>query len=201
MPGLPWKQTVFPNTGTPTMLSSIERQYLTWMTEHCFRGTGHILEIGPWLGASTQCLAEGLRRNAQAGRWKVHAVDNFVWRPFMDRRAGMSLEPGSSFESYFKQNLQPWTDLVVTHRRALPDDKAPLDALAASIVDTNSNPQPLFSWDVHEPVEILFVDGAKSWTGMVYLLQEVGPHLVRDEILVCQDYKYWRYEERRGGKE
>jgi hypothetical protein len=45
---------------------------------------------------------------------------------------------------------------------------------------------------VSDAIEIMFVDGAKSWPPMVRLLAETGPSFITNETLVvCQDYKYW----------
>ena len=42
------------------------------------------------------------------------------------------------------------------------------------------------------PIEILFIDGAKSWRGMSHLLRIVRERIVPGTtLLVCQDYKYW----------
>jgi hypothetical protein len=42
------------------------------------------------------------------------------------------------------------------------------------------------------PVEILFIDGAKSWRGVRHLMRTLAEgFLPRKTLLVCQDFKYW----------
>ena len=43
-----------------------------------------------------------------------------------------------------------------------------------------------------DTVEILFIDGAKSWRGLRHLLALTSSHFIPEiSYLVCQDYKYW----------
>ncbi len=188
-----WQDTpLLESVSVPTMLSTEERRYLRWLTATWSRGDGHVLEIGPWLGGSTACLAQGLQDRGSVSDRRIHTVDNFTWRPFMAQRVDLPLAVGDSFQPFFEQYVAPWSDYIVPWRRALPDDEEVLDQLAASIVDDNAEKQPVFTWEPGEPIEILFVDGAKSWTGMTHLLRETAAHLVPDgALLVCQDYKYW----------
>jgi methyltransferase family protein len=173
------------------MVTAEERRYLRWLTAVYWREQGHVLEIGPWLGGSTACLAQGLEDRGSRSRFRVHTVDNFVWRRFMSDRADLPLAEGESFEAAFSSNVAPWADRIVAWRRSLPDDEAPLDSLAAEIRDSGDSLQPLFRWLAAEPIEILFIDGAKTWAGMIHLLEETVDHLVPSALLVCQDYKYW----------
>ena len=43
------------------MLSPEECQYLYWLGRSAWTGQGDVVEIGPWLGGSTVCLAAGMR--------------------------------------------------------------------------------------------------------------------------------------------
>ena len=80
----------------PTMISDEERRYLYWLAARVWSGSGDIVEIGPWLGGSTYCLAAGMCDSGHrvAGRLKV--FDNFIWRDFMADRAPLELRPGDS---------------------------------------------------------------------------------------------------------
>ncbi len=177
----------------PTMISPAERRYLFELARS-LRGRGHVVEIGPWLGGSTVCLAAGLssrraKQGAAEAPWRVHAFDSFVWRPFMAERAPLGLEPGDSFLPAFRQNVAPWEDLVVAHRATLPDEIVRGDPAAEQIRDAGA-PAPA-TWRRDDPIELLFVDGAKSWTAMRYVLGTFGPALVEGGWLVLQDYRFW----------
>jgi hypothetical protein len=41
----------------PSMISAEERRYLYWLASENWKCEGHIVEVEPWLGGSTYCLA------------------------------------------------------------------------------------------------------------------------------------------------
>jgi hypothetical protein len=171
------------------MISREERQYLWWLTATVWKDVGHILEMGPWLGGSTVCMAEGVCARRERPRHRLFAVDNFVWRRFMSERANLTLEPGESFEHVFRRNVAPYGRLVEPQGAWLPDEIVEGDRWAEDVRGDGSKGH-LFGWQ-GGPVEIAFVDGAKSWQGFAHLLAEIGPSLSRNALLVLQDYKYW----------
>jgi len=65
------------------------------------------------------------------------------------------------------------------------------DAVAEAVRDGAALDLPPVDWGAGEPIEILFVDGAKSWTGLVSLLSTFGPSLVEGALVAFQDYKWW----------
>ena len=65
------------------MVTREECRYLHWLTSSHWRGEGHVVEMGPWLGGSTISLAMGMIDNPRRDGWKLHVYDNFVWREFM----------------------------------------------------------------------------------------------------------------------
>jgi len=186
-----WQGAPLPLSGSriPTMISPEETQYLWWLTATEWRDAGHIVEIGPWLGGSTVCLAEGMRARLTPPAHRLHTVDNFVWRSFMAERADLGLRPGESFEAAFRANVEPYADLIEVERAWLPDERIEGDAWAED-VRGDGNAGALFRWD-GAPIELAFVDGAKSWTAFAHLMRELGPSLAEGSLLVLQDYKYW----------
>ena len=189
-----WKSVRFAYPdAVPTMLQPEERRYLYWLGRSVWKGSGLILEIGPWLGGSTVCLAAGMRASGHDARSRLHAVDNFLWREFMAARAALPLEPGQSFQPFFTENLKDYADLVVSHARTLPDETIEGDHEATAKRSAGEPDVPALEAAPGEgPVEILFIDGAKSWRGMAHLLRIVRERMVPGQtLLVCQDYKYW----------
>jgi hypothetical protein len=192
----PWNRVKFDYPGIPTMISHEERRYLYWLGASVWTGAGHVFEMGPWLGGSTICLAAGMRENVasveQASK-KLHVFDNFVWRQFMGKRAPLNLRDGESFLKYFTENTAAYRNLICTYEQSLPDDEVASDKEAMAIRDLQSSEFRRLTWSVKEPIEILFIDGAKSYAGLVYLLNEVRDHLIPGKtLLVCQDYKSWQ---------
>jgi len=177
----------------PTMLQPEETRYLYWLGASVWMGTGIVLEIGPWLGGSTVCLAAGMHASGRPADGRLHAVDNFLWREFMAARATLPIQPGESFEPYFLKNLSDYEDIVVAHAATLPDETIEGDHEATAKRAAEEAAVPRLDVAPGEgPIEILFIDGAKSWRGMSHLLRIVRERVVPGKtLLVCQDYKYW----------
>lgn len=193
-PDPPWRAVELGPVPVPTMISREEQRYLYWLTSSAWTGKGVVVEMGPWLGGSTLCLASGIADSEHAERFAtpLHVFDNFTWRPFMAGPGRPDLAPGESFEEQFRANVRDYQDLLAVHCASLPDDPLPGDPAAHGIRDLDAADGSLLRWTAPEPVEILFIDGAKSWEGLRHLLAELAPHLhPGTALLVCQDYKYW----------
>src|SRR6187431_2237505 len=107
-----WKNVPFAYPrAVPTMLAEEEKKYLFWLGRDAWRGEGLVVEIGPWLGGSTVCLAAGMRASSKNTRGRLHTVDNFLWRDFMATRAPLPLQNAQSFDSYFLNNIERYRDI------------------------------------------------------------------------------------------
>ena len=139
------------------------------------------------------CLAAGMRASGYETTQRLHAVDNFQWREFMAARADLSLAPGDSFEPAFRKNLSEYSDIVASHARTLPDEIIEGDHEATAKRAADDARVPVLNAAPGDgEIEILFIDGAKSWRGMNHLLQLVRERMVPGRtLLVCQDFKYW----------
>lgn len=176
----------------PTMISKEEREYLYELTSNYWTGKGSIIEIGPWLGGSTYCLASGMKDSIHNGHRKLLVYDNFIWRKFMGDRANLKLLEGDSFYNEFIKNIHEFKEYVVPFRASLPDEVVINDKTASKRRQKEFEIKELIKNCPKDPVEILFIDGAKSWTGMKYLLNEFYTYFIPNKtLLVCQDYKYW----------
>lgn len=187
----PWLAEPFELRDVPAMVSREEQRYLHWLGRTQWRDEGHVVEIGPWLGGSTLCLAEGMHASHPTPRHRLHAFDSFIWREFMARFAPLPLKAGDSFERYFRENVARHTELVVPHVLALPDERIAGDPAAERSRGAHEPDVEPFEWSAG-PIEILFVDGAKSWRGMRWLLRCVATSLIPGRtLLVAQDFKHW----------
>lgn len=188
-----WKSVRFEYPdAVPTMLQAEETQYLYWLGSSVWTGRGLVLEIGPWLGGSTVCLAAGMRASGHDAKNRLHAVDNFLWREFMAARADLPLQPGESFEPHFLKNLSDYIDIVVAHALTLPDETIEGDHEATAKRVADEEVDEMEEAPGAGPIEIVFIDGAKSWRGMAHLLSIVRDRIEPGQTLfVCQDYKYW----------
>ena len=146
-----------------TMLSVEERQLLQWLTRSRFTGAGAIVDGGCFVGGSTLALAEGLR--AAGGGAKIDVFDLFEVEPYMadlyftDR----GISPGESFRPLFDQNTAHVSDLLRVHGGDITQ----------------------FGWD-GDPIEILFIDIAKSWALNDFLVAEFFPCLIPGRSIVIQ---------------
>lgn len=189
-----WKNVNFTYPPTiPTMISQEEKQYLFWLGQSVWQGQGAVVEIGPWLGGSTVSLAAGMRASGHdTAAEQLHTCDNFIWRDFMADRAQLPIKSGDSFYPYFLENIRDYKQIIKSYVQALPDEVIESDDEAGNKRFFESDEIPIFQGISHHQVEILFVDGAKSWRGTKHLLNVLREKLIpKAAFLVCQDYKYW----------
>ena len=150
-----------------SMLSREEVEYLVWLTAEAFEGWGAIVDLGPWLGSSSAALAEGLKRSEKKGR--VRAFDLFEWESsYMDSLAKCHLEEGADFLPLFLDETRAYEPWIEPRR------------------------QDLFRYTWNEgPIEILFVDAAKTWGLTNAILRGFGSHLVPSRTrVVLQDFRH-----------
>jgi hypothetical protein len=167
--GLPWQEILLPAdlTAIPAMLTPEEKQYLVWLTSERYAGWGAIVDLGPWLGASSAALAEGLRRAGRAER--IQSLDLFVWEPaYMEQSAPCGLGPGADFLPEFERQVAPYRRWI---------EPARTDLLG-------------YRW-TGGPIELLFVDAGKSWELTNAILRSFGPHLVPGKSrVILQDFLF-----------
>ena len=154
-----------------TMLSIEERQLLAWLAESYWRGEGAIVDGGCFLGGSTLALAEGLRAHPQAPAGaRIDVYDLFETEPYMVDLyfPGTGLQAGDSFRGEF--------------------DKA--TAAVADLLEVHDGDLAQLGWD-GRPIEVLFVDFAKSWSLNDVVVREFFPRLIPDRSIVLQqDYAF-----------
>lgn len=156
----------------PSMMGDEEGLYLYWLARDWYTGRGAIVDGGPLLGGSTVALAGGLTANTRvtdkAGR--IHSYDLFTYSRWMRRVYRGRQEPpeGADLLPEFETNIAPWRELVQVH---------------AGDITT-------YEW-TDGPIEILFIDVAKTWDIQRHLLREFFPALTPGRsVVVQQDFFY-----------
>jgi hypothetical protein len=135
----------------PTMLCRETLGYYRWLSR-TFEGPGDIVELGPWMGSSTACLAEGLSQSKHRNAKTIHVYDSFIWRDWMktytedDYLLATNIRDGDSFLHYFWKNVAPYRDLISVHEATLDTETEPLAA-------------PAIKWE-GGPIGILVMDFA-----------------------------------------
>jgi hypothetical protein len=154
------------------MIGPEERRALYWIGSSWFTGKGAIVDAGAYVGASAFCLAAGVAANpaARPAEPCIHSFDYFrALDAYVVEQISRDFRPAAIGESYldiFWRQIAPYRELV----RAVPGDF--LEA----------------RW-TGGPIEVLFVDIAKTQPLNSHLIGEFFPHLLPGRsLLVQQDF-------------
>lgn len=171
--GKPW---LAPNAGVGSyalgLLGLEERKLLYELARDVYTGRGAIVELGAFCGASTCCLAAGLRDNPRRAGQQIHSYDQFTADEpylvdFVRAKFGQTIELGQSFYPIFRRATQQFARLVEVHTGNLLEQ----------------------AWSLDAPIEILFVDIAKTLALSGKVLTEFFKHLEPQMSLVIhQDF-------------
>jgi organic radical activating enzyme len=151
------------------MIGPEERRALYWLAKNWITGRGAIVDAGAYIGASAFSLAVGLSANPNIARGQsvIHsfdyfrAIDDYVIRN-LQQDAGRIVEPGDDYLDVFLRQTR-------THRRFI--EPHPGDFLT-------------MRWNA--PIEILFIDVAKTPELNSHLLREFFPYLIPGHSVVIQ---------------
>lgn len=169
----PWESIAFPSGVKlpPSMMQTDEVLYLYWLAREGAPTEGAIVELGPWLGAGTGALAQGVMdRPRDTPRTKIHVFDRFVWTPYAAKfLPDVPLRAGDDMEHIFHEHTRRWADLIVTHTGEL---------------DTAT-------WPADKTISILFIDAPDTADLMKNVWRTFGPALRPGSIVVFQDYKHY----------
>jgi len=163
-----------PKEGTTvrSMLSSLELAVLFALGKDYWSARGEIVDLGCLYGLTTHCLAAGMRANLQVGdankQSRIYAYDLFLAEDY-DFYAPLTqtVHSGSLFPDFQKLNRR-YQDMIVP---------CPGDLLK-------------MRWGKN-PVEILFIDAAKSWELNQAIVDRFFPALITGAIVLQQDYLNW----------
>ena len=154
------------------MLGLEERKLLYQLARYTYTGKGAVVELGSFCGASTCCLAAGMRDNPRAAGRHVDSYDCFIASEqylvdFIRSQFGETLHLGQSFDAIFRRATAEFADLIEVHAGDLLEQ----------------------SWPSGVPIEILFVDVAKTLALSGKVLTEFFQHLTPGEsIVIHQDF-------------
>lgn len=154
------------------MLGLEERKLLYQLARYTYTGEGAVVELGAFCGASTCCLAAGMKDNPRAAGRHVDSYDCFIASEpylveFIRRQFGEVLELGQSFDAIFRRATAEFADRIQVHAGDLLGQ----------------------SWPSGVPIEILFVDVAKTLALSGKVLTEFVAHLTPGKsIVIHQDF-------------
>lgn len=150
------------------MLTYWEKRMLYWTALNGYEAHGAILDQGAFLGGSTMCFASALRNRGFASPL-IHSYDLFRLGPFeLERWFSEGAPPGNITRPLYEANLAGFRDLVEVHEGDLLH------------VDWRG-----------DPIEILFVDIAKSYLVWDHIVRHFFPSLIAGKsLLILQDYLF-----------
>ncbi len=182
------------NIHTETTIS--ERKFLYNFFKYIWDGNGDVLEIGPFLGGTTRAIAKGMLDNIdrKEGR-KIFTYDKFkgYYQPeqlinslkpaFQSGLFSESVKEGirnsgnflEVFELFHKN--QNYFGLIDFSEGVLPFSRN-------SIAETEN----IFKIEEEKKFSAVFIDGAKSWYGLKYFMQETVPHTEEGSYYIFQDF-------------
>lgn len=155
------------------MVGPEERRCYYWLGQNWLSGRGCIVDAGAFLGASTFCFAAGAAAGGRRdfnGKTLLHAYDYFkVVDQYVGEAISRDFRPITEGESYldiFAMQTAPYADMI----RAYPGD--------------------FLSHHWHgDPIEILFIDIAKTADLNAHAVGEFFPNLIPGRsVVVQQDY-------------
>ena len=152
----------------PTMLTREELRMLHWLTHEYYSGHGCICDLGAFLGGSTMALADGLIESGRSER-QIHSYDRHkitaaMWTRYIGDR--LPFPDGGDFLPVMPTLMGDRVEVVKFHTG---------DFLRAPVPD--------------EPIEILFIDIAKTAEVADRIVSEFFPKLIPERsVVVQQDY-------------
>ncbi|MCH2190423.1 MAG: hypothetical protein MK188_05845 [Gammaproteobacteria bacterium] len=164
----------------PGMLTKSEKQYYEYISQ-TYSGIGEVVELGPWLGASTKILLNGLAKNRSFDNKKLHVYDDFVWRDsWMEKwLQGTDIKPPGNYESFL-----PIFEEI--HRQEL----SKLNITKAKIADYDGNESlEQIEW-IGTPIEIMIVDCGRQLHVNEAWWQIFNSSFIPDRtLIVMQDWQ------------
>lgn len=168
----------------PGMISSHEEKLYYHMALNCHNDERIMLEIGTWLGRSTQRICDAI--SSLSPDWQLHCYDMFAWSSsYRERALGRgvddlvnSLGDSGSFEPLFRAFMGDRSDRIHTHTGSMTDIADVLEGV----------------WPAGMPVGMLFVDASKGWLGNVGMLKFFADRLLPGEAgsrILFQDFLYF----------
>jgi hypothetical protein len=153
-----------------TMLSAQELELLYTLARDHYTGRGDIVGGGAFLGGSTLALGCGLRDNPAVAdtRGRIHSYDLFRADGYVARFVpGYPI--GTSTRPYYDRVIAGVADHVAVHEGDITT----------------------YPWPADRPIEILFIDVAKSWDTNDFLLHQFFPRLIPGVSTVIQQDYHW----------
>lgn len=160
-----------------SMICEDESLFLHWLARTQYTGAGEIIDGGPLMGGSSYALASGLEKNATVAqkRHRIHSYDLWIYFEGFSTDLHNSvlgetnLRVGDSLLPLFQENTKRYRDYI--------------EPIQGDILRSKWNGRP---------VEILFIDCAKSWEIHNHIVQQFFGCLIPNRsVVIQQDYHHY----------
>ncbi len=161
----------------PTMLVPRELNYLHWLG-HRLPAGGRAVELGCFLGGSTAAIVEGMRSSGRDYP-PVLVYDGFI-APDSEEivnswwMRSYGLKAGENFRARYEALHASRLDRIAIREGWLPEN---IDRAGERRV-----------YPEQAPIDLLFVDAAKSWGVHLTILRAFARHMKIGSVLVQQDF-------------
>jgi hypothetical protein len=185
-PCAPWLSLTSEECETPAMISTEEGQYYSYIGAF-YEGIGRAVELGPWLGASTQRIVRSLAGNPNFTGERLHVVDDFIWRAEW-MNAYVSDEEKLPNHASFRHLFDKYTS-EVQHL---------LSVQQAKLTNYNGNENvDQFRWG-EDAIEFLYVDCGRTMAANDAWYDYLRPHFIHCRtLLMMQDWRLHRERPRK----
>lgn len=185
----PWeRQDLSGAVPMPTMLTPAEVRFLGWVGREWWRGEGEVVDLGCFLGGSTNAMLQGLRGNPAWGEaWRVggqglarrvKVYDSFITDGHAARAYDIGRREGESFRAVFDGLNEASLDEMDVREGWLPES-----------VEGDAGERSLYP--EQRPIEVMHIDIAKRWGVHRLLLRVFGRWLIPGRSMVVQqDFKH-----------
>ena len=193
--GLWWDQTMSEHAlSIPGMVTLDTMKYYRWLGRQ-LSGAGEVVEVGCWMGRSTNSLAEGLAQNKFFEGHFVHALDGFTWDEWLDNHADTNRDDFSEEARLVLDALQigeSYVDLFLNFASPYKHFIKPRRCYVYQNGKTGNIPE--LEWS-GEPVELFIQDISSGGALVRKVWDAVRPSFIPNKtIVVLQQYGHMRAE-------
>ena len=145
---------------SPSMLYGDTHRYYKWVARH-ITGVGEAVELGCWLGSSSNALAEGIADNPACYAKSLHVFDSFRWERWMEAFVHTSfpkehdLWPGKCYLNLFRSYTAAYADRIDPSVAYVYSGAELIDGLPS--IQWHGAPVELFVYDMGPHYEMISV--------------------------------------------
>ena len=184
----------------PSETTPNERRFIYNYFQKIWKGQTSVLEIGPFMGGTTRCVAMGMISNPCRGNSaKLYTYDKFCGY-YTREELVQYLQPLVHQNLIRAEDIE--SDIHEDAHFKLLFDKIHKNSVYGSLLESFEGPLPdtvddidsmgrIFTPPSGETFEMVFIDGCKSWYGTKYFMSKICPHVFPGSHFIFQDYG-WR---------